>query len=565
MIKRWPLLTTVACVALVTSACSSETTSGVETEKTAIGVEVETAKNESLDAISSLTGTLIPSKETNVSFEVGGNIKKMNVDIGDQIQSGKVLTSLNASDYEIQVKQADNAILQAKAALTSSDAAIDSAKVGIDSAERGIDSAEMGINSSEMGINSAEVGVRSAGMGIVSSEETIKSSQANVKAAEARIKSAQASLDALNKGAREQEKKQSKLALERAETAYNKLKVDASRIKSLYDEGLATKKDYEDINLQVANAKKDVENAEQSYSLVLEGATEEQKKQVNASIEEAKAGKEQAEAGVGQSNAAKGQAIAAKEQAIAAKEQAVAAKGQATATKGQAMSSKEQAIATKEQAVASKGQAETIYEQAMIGKEQAQLTMSKTNLTSPISGVVLEKLVSEGQHVSPGDVVYKLGSTNELKVLLPVPDKEIKDWKVGDQVAVTLYDKDKKGKISKVYPQTNASTGTISVEVLIPNEKLDWIPGQIVKANRVTNDNKGILIPIEAVQSSGSKPYVFKEFQGHALKVEVETGSLVDNKIHIIKGIKEGDRIVTRGGELLLDGDPLQTNGGKKE
>ena len=76
MIKKWPLLTTVVCLTLVTSACS-ESASTVETEKTAINVEVATAKNESLDAISSLTGTLLPYEETTVSFEVGGNIEKM--------------------------------------------------------------------------------------------------------------------------------------------------------------------------------------------------------------------------------------------------------------------------------------------------------------------------------------------------------------------------------------------------------------------------------------------------------------------------------------------------------
>ena len=99
--------------------------------------------------------------------------------------------------------------------------------------------------------------------------------------------------------------------------------------------------------------------------------------------------------------------------------------------------------------------------------------------------------MSEGQQVNPGDAIYKLGRTDQLKVLLPVPDKEIKEWKVGDQVSVTLYDQAKTGTGNKIYPQTNAGTGTISVEVVIPNKELDWVPGQVVKANRVTSDNTG--------------------------------------------------------------------------
>jgi len=549
--KKWPLLSTAICLTLVTSACSSKPTSGVETERTAISVEVVSAKNESLDAISSLTGTLAPYEETTVSFEVGGNIKDMDVEIGDTIQSGTVLTSLKASDYELQVKQADNAILQAKAALTSSDSAINAAEVGVDAAG-------VGISSADAGVSSANAGVSAADAGIGSSDEAIKSAQANIKAANARINSAQASLDAVNKGAREQEKAQARTAVNRAEDAYNKLKKDAERIKGLYDEGLVSKKEYDDIQLQVSNAQKDVANAEQALSLIEEGATEEQKKQASAGVQEAQAGKEQAEAGVGQSKAAK-------EQSKAAKEQAIASKGQAVAAKDQAIAAKDQAIAAKDQAVAAKGQAEAVYEQAVIGKEQAELTLSKTKLKSPISGVVLDKLVSEGQHVNAGDAIYKLGQTDQLKVLLPVPDREIKEWKVGDKVSVALYDKKKTGKVTKIYPQTNANTGTISVEVVISNENLKWVPGQVVKANRVTSDNNGILVPIEAVISNGAEPYVFKEVKGKAVKTPVTTGNLVDNKIHIVSGLKEDDRVVVRGGELLLDGDPLKTSGGNKK
>ncbi|RFU68338.1 efflux RND transporter periplasmic adaptor subunit [Peribacillus saganii] len=489
------------------SACSAKQTSGVQVEKTAINVEVASVAEESLDGITNLSGKLLPYEETDVSFEVAGRIQNMDANIGDPIQAGNSLANLDPADYQLQVQQADNAILQSQAALDSSDAAI----------------------------NSAEVGIGAADSGVSSSNESIKSAEANIKAANARISSAQANLEAVNKGAREQEKAQARLAVDRAKAAYTKAKLDADRIKGLYDEGLASKKDFDDMQLVVTNAQKDVANAEQSLSLILEGATAEQRKQAASSIQEAEAGKEQA----------------------------VAGKGQATAAKGQAISAREQAVASKEQAIAARGQSEAAYEQALIGKKQAELTLSKTQLKSPLTGVVLEKLISEGQMVSPGTPVYKLGRTDQLKVLLPVPDKEIKDWTAGQEVTVSLYDQKRTGKVNKIYPQTNASTGTISVEVIIPNENLEWVPGQVVRANRVTSDNKGILIPIEAVISSGNAPYVFKEVKGHAVKTEVQTGNLIDNKIHIMSGLKVGDIVVIRGGELLLDGDPLETGRGK--
>lgn len=494
-VKIKSLLAPVICSTLFLAACSSQEASTEESAKVAVNVEIATAEMESLDAISSLSGTLLPYEETTVSFGVGGVVEDATGEVGDTISVGTVLMNVEATEYELQVKNADNAIAQAEAALNSSDAAI----------------------------KAADTGVNSSG-------ESVRAAEANITSANASINSAQASLESVVKGAREQEKAQAKLAVDRAKTAYNNVKVNADRIKSLYDEGLASKKEYDDSQLQLASAQTDLKNSEQSYSLVIEGATEAQKKQAEAAVQQAQAGKAQAQAGVGQS-------LAAKEQAVAAKEQATAAKGQA----------------------------EAVYEQALIGKEQAQLTLAKTRLQSPISGVIMEKLVQEGQRVNPGDPVYKLGNTSQLKVLLPVPDKDIKTWKNGDKVTIQLYDEQKTGTVSKIFPRTNANSGTISVEVVIPNEEATWVPGQIVNANRVTSDNAGILVPIEAVISNGASPYVFLEVEGQAVKAEVETGKLVDNKIHIISGINEGDQVVIRGGELLLDGDPLKTGGGTDE
>lgn len=306
-----------------------------------------------------------------------------------------------------------------------------------------------------------------------------------------------------------------KLAVGKAKDSYNKLKTDLNRLKILYEQGVVSKKEYEDLKLQVDNAQRDVVYAEESLSLLIEGATKEQRNQVLTGINEAQAGKVQLQAGI-------------------------------------------------DQTVAAKGQEQAAYEQALAGKAQAELALSKTKLTSPLTGIVLEKLVSEGQQVNPGEVVYKLGRTDQLKVLLPIHDKDIKQWKLGNQVSVSLYDQVKTGKVNKIYPQTNAGTGTISVEVMIPNEKFEWVPGQVIKASHISSDKKGILVPIEAVISNGFGPYVYKEVKGHAVKTTVETGGIVNNKIHIISGLEEGDRVVVLGGELLTDGDLLETDGGKK-
>jgi RND family efflux transporter MFP subunit len=635
MQKRWPLVIIALTLTAASSGCGIKETTVMGDSMEQKNVQVTVVKKEPIQVVSNLSGKLLPYEETIVSFEVGGMVVDMNAKVGDSIKKGDLLTKLDPTDYQLQVEKANKGILEAQAGLNASDAAIQSAEAGIYSAdvgiqaaeagvqsaqsevhssdvgirsaesgiqstESGIQSAESGIQSAESGIQSAEAGIQAAEAGIQSSNEGVHSASAGIKIADARITNAQAGLEELNKGAREQERTQARLALERATEAYNKASTDTQRIKGLYEEGLVSKKEYEDAQFQLSSAKKDVTIAEQSLSLLLEGATVSQRKQAQTALAEAQAAKEQAEAGKGQAVAGKGQAEAGKSQAEAGKSQAEAGKGQAVASKGQAAAAKNQAIASRDQAVASKdraiagkdqaaaakeqaiaakdqaiaskgqtvaakGQTEAAYEQALIGKQQVEYTLSKTALQAPAAGVVLEKLISAGQLVNAGEPVYRLGRTDQLKILLPVPDSEINKWKVDQVVGVTLYEEARKGKVSKIYPQTNQNTGTISVEVVIPNPKFDWYPGQVIKATKETSENKGILVPVESVISSGDEPYVFKEKNGKAVKTIVETGNLVGNQFEIVDGLKEGDKIVTRGADLLFNGDALKTSEGKQE
>ncbi|WP_035100697.1 efflux RND transporter periplasmic adaptor subunit [Aneurinibacillus terranovensis] len=210
-------------------------------------------------------------------------------------------------------------------------------------------------------------------------------------------------------------------------------------------------------------------------------------------------------------------------------------------------------------------QMQSAYNQAVIGKKEAALTLSKTQLLSPINGTIVEKLISVGQLVNPGTPVYHIAALDPLKVMLPVPDSEISLWKTGDSVTLSLYGQTRSGKVTRIDPTTNQGTGTISVEVSVPNPKHDWVPGQVVKSTREINGKEGIFVPVEAVMSSGeAKPYVFLDKEGKARKTPVTIKDMMNNQLEIVSGLKEGDRIVTKGVDRLFDGDPIEEAGGTR-
>ncbi|WP_082096650.1 efflux RND transporter periplasmic adaptor subunit [Paenibacillus wulumuqiensis] len=445
-------------------------------------VEVTAAKQQPLNAVYDLSGTLTAYDETPVAFQTGGTVISVNGDIGDSVTKGSIMARLDTADLQLTLDTASEDVAAAQAALASSRASLSDARAGQ------------------------------------------KAAAAGVSSAQAKVESARISEQDVLAGARSQEKAQAQNAVNTAQTAYNQAKTEATRSQTLLDNGLLTQQEYEKAQTALADAETALKDAQSKLSLQQEGASQSERAQAAAAVKEAQVGIENAQASVAQANAAV------------------------------------------EQAQASVQQSQAGYEQKLVAKKTAQLNLSRASLKAPASGVILTKSITVGQTVSAGggtsaqggsSPLFTIGEIDRLKVQLPIADSDIGQWKVGQQVSISLYDEIRTGKVTKLNPQTNESTGSINVEVVINNPQRDWKPGQVVNASRQVSAETGILLPTEAVISSGSEPYVFKAVNGKAVKTPVELGKMYNNSYQIIGGIKVGDKVVTRGADRLFNGDEL--------
>ncbi|MCM3703595.1 efflux RND transporter periplasmic adaptor subunit [Paenibacillus macerans] len=446
---RYLWLTIAAVFTLSLTACSS----GNDGETAAANadsavVEVVQVKQEPLNTVYDLSGTLQSADSATVTFQASGEIKQTLVEVGDKVKEGDVLAVLDDAQARIGVDQAKSGVAQAKGQ-----------------------------------VSAAEAGLAQA---------------------EAQIKNAEANLSAVKKGASEEQLAQVQNQAKQAEDAYNKAKTDADRYQNLYAQGLISLNEYEQTQLQLKNAANTLDSAKEQLKELADGATAEQLKTAKATLEQAQSGKQSA--------------------------------------------------------IAAKMQAEAGYQNALASQEQAELALSKTKLTATVSGTILEKMAVAGQAAGAGNPAFVIGSTAELQVLLPVPDSKISAWKAGQKVDVALGNETRTGTVTRVYPQTNTGTGTISVEVSVPNPNKDWFPGQVVKAGLQVSDQKGILVPAEAVISKGQEPYVFRDVNGKAVKTTVELGDeIIENRFRVLSGLQENDVVVTAGAEGLFDGDSIAT------
>ncbi|KJD37365.1 transporter [Paenibacillus polymyxa] len=453
----------LACVVVSTTGCAANQESSASTQSSSNVpvVQIHQITKESLQTSSELSGVLMAGEERTLSFENGGRIVSTEVAIGSKIAKGSILARLDEADDRLQIEQSADNIADAIAGIESADARIQSANASISAAEAGIATAE-------------------------------------------------ANASKVKNGARRQEKTQAQAAVDKAQSAYVKAQTDARRINQLYEAGASSLSDHESTQLAALNAAKDLEQAKDKLSLLVEGATQEDYRTSQAAVKEAQA-------------------------------------------------ARISAIADQAQAKASGKQAKANYEKALLSKKLAELNLSKSQLIAPFNAVVLKKAANAGELVASGQTIYQIGSIQQLKVLLPVPDSEIFNWKKGQSVQISLYDEIKKGKITNIYPTTNADTGTINVEVSVPNDDHNWVPGQVVKAAHKSVERQSFLIPTEAVIQQGKQTYVFKIAHNKAVKTQVKLGDHVTvNKLEISSGVSEGDVIVVKGASTLFDGDKVE-------
>ncbi|QGG48381.1 efflux RND transporter periplasmic adaptor subunit [Heliorestis convoluta] len=205
-----------------------------------------------------------------------------------------------------------------------------------------------------------------------------------------------------------------------------------------------------------------------------------------------------------------------------------------------------------------------VLDQTIAREERARLAYEKTQLRAPFAGTVISRLTSEGQLVSAGTPIYRIGKIDQLKAVLSVPDREIQQWQVGETVTLTLYGEERKGTVRFIYPATHASAGTIGVEVWLSNLELDWYAGQVVKVFKALETREAIWVPVQAVVRRGEEPYVFVYEEGRAVKRIVQIGNLFNDHYAIEGGLTETDQVIITRVDQLFDGDevvPLEQAG----
>ncbi|MBW2937518.1 efflux RND transporter periplasmic adaptor subunit [Aureisphaera sp. CAU 1614] len=173
-----------------------------------------------------------------------------------------------------------------------------------------------------------------------------------------------------------------------------------------------------------------------------------------------------------------------------------------------------------------------------------------------VSGTVSEKLVEQGDYVKQGQPLLKIANLNTVWANFDVYENQIDYFKIGQEVVVTTnaYDnKEFKGKVDFINPVLNTKTRTVTLRVVLNNEKGLFKPGMFVtaKIDGVKNENKEVLtIPSSAILWTGERSVVYLKSnpdQPIFQMQEVVLGNQVGDEYEVLEGLFSGNEIVTNG------------------
>jgi RND family efflux transporter MFP subunit len=182
-----------------------------------------------------------------------------------------------------------------------------------------------------------------------------------------------------------------------------------------------------------------------------------------------------------------------------------------------------------------------------------------TEIRSPFDGYVERRLVNLGELVKAPMPVMAIVKLDPLKVTAEMPERMAPWITTGRplELHVDAYpNRTFTGKITRISPAVNTSTRAFAFEAVVPNAEALLKPGTFARVHVESDKVDAVLtLPYSALQYRYGVNRVFV-VQGDRLAVrELQVGDRMGDRIEIVSGVKEGERVAVTDVDSLAEGE----------
>jgi RND family efflux transporter MFP subunit len=181
-------------------------------------------------------------------------------------------------------------------------------------------------------------------------------------------------------------------------------------------------------------------------------------------------------------------------------------------------------------------------------------------ILAPISGVITDRQVSAGQIVDQSQMtpwqMFVLCNTQTVWVDADVYEKDIASISVGEAVRIrvgALPNREFSGTVRRIAPTLDKTSRAVKVRAEIANRNGLLKDGMYADVTIVLGGGRQVLtVPDSTVQHNGDSDYVYVPQNGKYARRQIELGSHQNGRYVIVKGLQEGETVVTHG-SIFLD------------
>lgn len=184
-------------------------------------------------------------------------------------------------------------------------------------------------------------------------------------------------------------------------------------------------------------------------------------------------------------------------------------------------------------------------------------------IKAPADGVVAQLNIRQGSYISPAQTVISAGPLDEVWIDVEVFERQSHWVNVGTNatmVSSAFPDREWSGKVDFIYPILDAKTRTLRARLSFPNKDGALKPNMFASISLQPETKSRVLtIPKQAViRSGGMTRVVMAEGDGRYRSARIEIGRETEQKIEVLAGLAEQDKVVTSA-QFMLDSESSQS------
>jgi RND family efflux transporter MFP subunit len=189
--------------------------------------------------------------------------------------------------------------------------------------------------------------------------------------------------------------------------------------------------------------------------------------------------------------------------------------------------------------------------------DQIKVQLARTEIIAPFRGIVTERLLSPGEHTSPGDPVIRLVQPDALEVVARAPLASLNYVQEGGTLEVKGDMHRGTGNVRTIVPFGDGRSHLFELRVTVP--PTPWRVGESVRLSVPSAEPIEVLaVPRDALVLRREGTSVFRVLDdGTAERVTITTGLGSGRMIQVTGGLSVGDTVVVRGAERLRPGQKV--------